>query len=191
MFVLVCTCCLRGTRKANAQKSPRFCGAVGNEHTQRSQMNVFRGTGRRKTDLRFSRDALGSQQASLEGSQGEQQQKKQKKTQNSPKLSAHEPTILPPVLFPAHAHATTKHAYFTGMDTYTYNTLRVVVVVVRGRVIHARLSEESTKCSKAWAAFAKSTFECGRRDLIALREEWVRDTTRAWSGQVHISRRRF
>lgn len=39
-------------------------------------------------------------------------------------------------------------------------------------------------CSKAWSAFAKSTFECGRRDLIALREEWVRDTTRAWSGQV-------
>eukprot|EP00903_Cladosiphon_okamuranus_P007841 g7586.t1 len=51
------------------------------------------------------------------------------------------------------------------------------------RVIHARLNEESTKCSKAWSAFAKSTFECGRRDLIALREEWVRDTTRAWSGQ--------
>ncbi|CAN0519270.1 unnamed protein product, partial [Ectocarpus sp. 12 AP-2014] len=51
------------------------------------------------------------------------------------------------------------------------------------RVIHARLSEESSACMKAWSAFAKSTFECGRRDLIALREEWVRDTTRAWSGQ--------
>ncbi|CAN0077825.1 unnamed protein product, partial [Hapterophycus canaliculatus] len=51
------------------------------------------------------------------------------------------------------------------------------------RVIHAKLQEESMACSKAWSAFAKSTFECGRRDLIALREEWVRDTTRAWSGQ--------
>ncbi|CAM9364735.1 unnamed protein product [Scytosiphon promiscuus] len=51
------------------------------------------------------------------------------------------------------------------------------------RVIHAKLHEESLACSKAWSAFAKSTFECGRRDLIALREEWVRDTTRAWSGQ--------
>ncbi|CBN76012.1 conserved unknown protein [Ectocarpus siliculosus] len=51
------------------------------------------------------------------------------------------------------------------------------------RVIHARLNEESSACMKAWSAFAKSTFECGRRDLIALREEWVRDTTRAWSGQ--------
>lgn len=43
-------------------------------------------------------------------------------------------------------------------------------------------------CHKSWSAFAKSTFECGRRDLIALREEWVRDTTRAWSGQVRAWR---
>lgn len=61
------------------------------------------------------------------------------------------------------------------------------VVLFYIRVIHARLHEESVECNKAWMAFAKSTFECGRRDLIALREEWVRDTTRAWSGQVRHS----
>lgn len=44
------------------------------------------------------------------------------------------------------------------------------------------------ECHKFWSEFAKSTFECGRRDLIALREEWVRDTTRAWSGQVRAWR---
>ncbi|CAN0205337.1 unnamed protein product, partial [Laminaria digitata] len=51
------------------------------------------------------------------------------------------------------------------------------------RVIHTRLGEESAVCGKAWSAFTKATFERGRKGLFGLREEWLKDTMRAWSGQ--------